>query len=48
MEAARVHDENAASTAEKAAPAAATNDGKEGQWSPIAGQKIEEQKEEKK
>ena len=80
MEAARVHDESAASASEKAIPPAAkpspptpapkpaapastgaeshghdeefvvvaTYDGKEGQWSPIEGQKIEEQKEEKK
>ena len=73
MEAARVHDENAANTPEKAAPPAAkpapskqpptkpaapastggefvvvaTYDGKEAQWSPIEGQKIEEQKEQK-
>ena len=80
MEAARVHDENAASATEKIAPVAAnapaatpapkadapastgaeshghgeefvvvaTYDGQEGQWNPIAGQKIQEQKEEKK
>ena len=81
MEAARVHDENAANATEKTAPATAkpapprqppskpaapastgaeshghgeefvvvsTYDGQEGQWSPIAGQKVEEQKEEKK
>ncbi len=87
MEAARVHDENAASATEKIAPVAAnapaakppspeqppaskadapastgaeshghgeefvvvaTYDGQEGQWSPIAGQKVQEQKEEGK
>jgi CheY-like chemotaxis protein len=80
MEAARVHDENAANATEKIAPVTAkplaakpvppeqspapastgaeshghgedfvvvaTYDGQEGQWSPIAGQKIEDQKEE--